>query len=117
MTSLPLSVDLRTNQLIATTPAGERNLTVLPDAAVQNMLADNVIDQLGDQTATNLKETIELENREGVAVYRLKGIKEQNLLGFIPIIVERTAVVSAETGELIEIQEPTLAKIVNILSP
>ncbi|MBI3251512.1 MAG: hypothetical protein HYZ62_01215, partial [Candidatus Andersenbacteria bacterium] len=49
LTDLPLSVDLNTNILTVTTPAGEKQVTVLPDQAVQNMLAANAIDRLGGQ--------------------------------------------------------------------
>jgi hypothetical protein len=46
-THFPLKVNLETNELIVTTPKGEKTVTVLPDAAVFNMLAANVLDQLG----------------------------------------------------------------------
>lgn len=46
-TNFPLSVDQATNALMVTTPAGIRTVTVLPDAAVANLLAANVIDRLG----------------------------------------------------------------------
>lgn len=46
-THFPLMVDLETNELIVTTPAGQKVVTVLPDKAVENMLAANVLDQLG----------------------------------------------------------------------
>lgn len=46
-TSFPLQVNLNTNELIVTTPKGAKIVTVLPDKAVQNMLAANVLDQVG----------------------------------------------------------------------
>jgi hypothetical protein len=46
-TNFPLKVNLDTNELIVTTPKGEKSVTVLPDKAVFNMLAANVLDQLG----------------------------------------------------------------------
>ena len=46
-THFPLMVNLDTNELIVTTPKGSKIVTILPDQAVQNMLAANVLDQLG----------------------------------------------------------------------
>ncbi|MBN1168450.1 hypothetical protein JXA63_01015 [Candidatus Woesebacteria bacterium] len=46
-TNFPLKVNLDTNELIVTTPKGEKTVTILPDKAVFNMLAANVLDQLG----------------------------------------------------------------------
>lgn len=98
-TNFPLSINLATNELVVTTPAGERVVTVLPDQAVQNMLAANVIDQTG---------IITLGERQGVPVYEIPGVKHRKLLGFIPVTVEQTAVVSAETGELVATEDVSL---------
>jgi len=46
-TRFPLSVDLETNELLVNTPAGQKTVSVMPDKAVQNMLAANVLDQVG----------------------------------------------------------------------
>jgi hypothetical protein len=43
----PIMVNLETNELIITTPKGQKTVTILPDKAVENMLAANVLDQLG----------------------------------------------------------------------
>jgi hypothetical protein len=43
----PIMVNLETNELMITTPKGTKTVTVLPDKAVENMLAANVLDQLG----------------------------------------------------------------------
>jgi hypothetical protein len=51
-THFPLMVNLETNELIVTTPAGQKVVTVLPDKAVENMLAANVIDQLRQRRLT-----------------------------------------------------------------
>lgn len=107
-TKFPLSVNLATNELIVTTPAGERVVTVLPDQAVQNMLAANVIDQTG---------IITLGERQGLPVYEILGVKQRKLLGFIPVTIEQTAVVSAETGELVATEDVSLVEqVVSLLS-
>lgn len=100
-TNLPLSVNLATNELVVTTPAGERVVTVLPNQAVQNMLAANVIDQTG---------IITLGERLGVPVYEIPGLKRHRFLGFIPVQTEVTAVVSAETGEVLSTENVSLVE-------
>ena len=124
--NFPLQVDLNTNQLIVTTPAGQKVVTVLPDRAVQNMLAANVISRLGPPTirqaveggeTTTAAQIIQLGLRAGVPVYEIPGIRDFRLLGFIPVSAPATAIVSAETGELLATEQPLLSRIVDLLSP
>src|SRR3989344_3087445 len=111
LTDLPLSVDLNTNILTVTTPSGEKQVTVLPDQAVQNMLAANVIDRLGGQALVEevrqgniqtLGQVIALGLRNNVPVYQVQGIKEHRFLGFFPVTTDVTVTVSAETGEVVD---------------
>jgi hypothetical protein len=170
-THFPLMVNLETNELIVTTPKGQKVVTVLPDKAVQNMLAANVIDQLGGKggllwleyqasltptatpsatpTATEsatptpgeATEAGELEisptpeptlpeeeippveeiitlttTNEGDLAYEIPGIKFKKLFGMIKIKLDRTVLVSAETGELLGIRQALLARILDLLS-
>lgn len=118
--NFPLQVDLNTNQLIVTTPAGTKVVTVLPDQAVQNMLAANVISRLGPSSLTKVASVsgvIQLGEQNNVPVYEIQGIKQFNLLGFIPVERPVTAVVSAETGELVTTQQSLLTRIVDLFSP
>lgn len=118
--NFPLRVDLNTNQLIVTTPAGTKVVTVLPDQAVQNMLAANVISRLGSSVlnkVASVSGVIQLGEQNNVPIYEIQGIKQFNLLGFIPVERPVTAVVSAETGELVTTQQSLLTRIVDLLSP
>ncbi len=109
-TNFPLSVDQATNTLTVTTPAGTKTVTVLPDAAVANMLAANVIDRLGGAAIAEAARTgqlmgvagiVELGERAGIPVYEIAGLSEQKLLGFIPVFIKKTVAVSVETGEIV----------------
>ena len=120
-TRFPLSINLLTNELVVTTPAGERVVTVLPDQAVQNMLGANVIDQLQAAVASPgaalAAGTITLGERQGVPVYEIAGIRHHKFLGFIPVQTQVTAVVSAETGELVGTEDVSLVEqVVSLLS-
>lgn len=129
-TKFPLSVNLATNELVVTTPAGERTVTVLPDQAVQNMLAANVIDQIltsGEPTSVTPEEStsgaslvrgiITLGERQGMPVYEIAGVRNHRFLGFIPVQTQVTAVVSAETGELVATENVSLTEqVIGVLS-
>mgnify|MGYP001558381655 CR=1 FL=1 len=126
VSNFPLQLDLNTNQLIASTSAGSRILTVLPDQAVQNMLAANVISRLGppfiQQAVTSgqissINEIVRLGLQNNVLVYQIQGIRDFNLLGFIPVSRPTTSIVSAETGQLLETQQSILTQIIDLLSP
>lgn len=125
VTHFPLSVDLATNELIVNTPAGEKRVAVLPDQAVQNMLAANVIDRIGGQTvaeqvarelATSVTDVVALAERNGVPVYEVAGFSDQRLLGFIPVSIHKTAVVAAESGELLSTEQSLLNRLLDVFS-
>ena len=110
VTSFPLSIDLATNTLTVNTPAGQKTVTVLPDQAVQNLIAANVVNRIGGQAVvdavlnnnlSSVSQVITLGEQNGVPVYEINGISDQKLLGFIPVSIEKTVDVSAETGEII----------------
>ncbi|OGY37803.1 MAG: hypothetical protein A3E36_02310 [Candidatus Andersenbacteria bacterium RIFCSPHIGHO2_12_FULL_45_11b] len=125
LTDLPLSVDLATNILTVTTPAGEKQVTVLPDQAVQNILAANVIDRLSGQALVDevrqgniqtLGQVIALGLRNNVPVYQVQGVKEHRFLGFFPVTTDVTVSVSAETGEVVDTDQSLGDRIIDIFS-
>lgn len=182
-TNFPLMVNLETNELMVTTPKGTKIVTILPDAAVQNMLAANVLDQLGgkgglrwleyqdslttkdaspsgdldegedatpsgdldegeegtpsgdidqpeatDSAATpsptpapelveEINDVVELiETEDGRLAYRIDGMKAKKLLGLFDIQLERQVIVSAETGELLQVVQDFRTRLLDILS-
>src|SRR3989344_3158496 len=126
LSNFPLQVDLNTNQLIASTSAGSKILTVLPDQAVQNMLAANIISRLDpaflQQAAksgdlTSISGVITLGERNGLPVYEIAGLRDQRLLGFIPVTTPVKVIVSAETGQTVTQEQSLLSNIIDFLSP
>jgi hypothetical protein len=124
-TKFPLSVDLATNTLVVTTPAGQKAVTVLPDQAVQNMLAANVIDRIipprditSSESAqfTSVKQIIRLGQKNGIPVYEITGIDNQRLLGFIPIAIEKTIEVSAQTNTIMGTKVSLLNQLLDLFS-
>lgn len=125
VTKFPLTLDLATNTLMINTPAGERPVTVLPGQAVTGLLVAQIVSQIGGGPVaelatsgelTGVKQLVTLTDREGVSVYEIVGLSNQRLLGLIPVAVERTAVVSAETGELVTVRESLLNRVIDALA-
>lgn len=128
-TDFPVTVDLNTNELTITTPSGVKVVTILPDQAVANMLAANVIDQVrglaftqdvrrvATGSAATLGNVISLTTtRQGVLVYEIPGVSNQRFLGFVPVEIQKTVVVSADTGELVKVNKPFGSTLLDIVS-
>src|SRR3989344_548368 len=114
VTDFPLSIDLATNTLYVTTPAGVKAVAVLPDAAIQNMIASNVVNRLGGGA---VEQIITLGEANDIPIYEINGISDQKLLGFIPVQIEKEVVVSAETGEIVSATVPSAVdRVLDLLS-
>lgn len=113
LTRFPLSINPETNELVVTTPAGQKTVTVLPDQAVENMLSNSVLSGIDEDGG---EENIEIEERNDELVYKVKGEKDHKFLGFIPLKTAITAFVSAQTGELTAQEQSLLSRIISQLS-
>jgi len=121
LSKFPLSVDPTTRELTVTTPAGSKVVAVLPQQAVDNMLASKVMtDIVGervDNELASIPNLVKLEEKDGILVYKVKGTKTHKLLGFIPIKTGVTAFVSAENGQVVESTDSFLGRILNRIAP
>lgn len=121
LTTFPLKVDRVTGTLTVTTPAGERQVTVLPDAAINNMLASRVmsfvtsVPSSGELAST--ARLVTLVEKDGALVYEVDGIREHRLLGFIPLKSKVKVFVSAENGQVISTQTSLFGRILNRVAP
>ena len=141
-TNFPLRVNTTTNELTVITPKGEKIVTILPDKAVQNMLASKVLDEvagkggylynLENPTATSSAEPsptgtqsgepvqdseIELVlNENDVLVYRIKGKEVRKLFRLFDIKINKTIIVSAENGDILDIEQNFLSNLLETFS-
>jgi len=113
LTRFPLSINPETNELVVTTPAGQKTVTILPDQAVENILSKSV---LSDVNEDEEEENVEIEERNDELVYKVKGEKDHKFLGFVPLKTAVTAFVSAQTGELTAQEQSLLSRIISQLS-
>lgn len=118
LSNFPLS--LNGNTLVVTTPAGQKSVTVLPDQAIKNMLASRIMTDVTSVDVKNslasINELVTLEERNGVLVYKIDGVKKHMILGFIPFKTQVKAFVSAESGEVVDTEQSLLGKILNKIS-
>jgi len=135
----PISINPATGEMTITTPAGTKVVTVLPDQAVENMLTKGIISKIGGHIATGSGdlgeddssasatiqsednslqsvENVELTEENGVPVYKINGQKEKRFFGIIPVTIDKTVTVSAETGELESQQLSPFERIIDLLS-
>lgn len=94
VTQFPLSVNLSTRMLSVDTPAGTKDLTVLPDQAVQNLLSQGVLSKVSQSvpsTAGAQLQLVELRLFANNPVFQVQGVDNKNLFGFFPIGVQKTA--------------------------
>lgn len=118
-THFPISINPTTNTLTITTPAGVKNVAVLPNTAVQNLLQQGVINQVQTTaSATNGAQlqliTLGLLNNN--PVFQVQGTDTQKLLGFIPVNIQKTSFVSAENGKVVQVDETFLNQLLDLLS-
>ncbi len=121
ISTFPLKVDPKTGSLSVTTPKGEKVVTVLPDAAIKNMLASKVMSYVtsvparGELASTN--KLVTLTEKDGLLVYEIDGVREYKLLGLIPLKSKVKAFVSAENGQVIKTEQSLLGRILNRIAP
>ncbi len=116
----PVSIDLPSNSLIIQTPAGTRQLAILPDVAVSNLIAGGFIDEVEDDVASSqfagVTDVVEINEDNGTTVFLVNGISNENLLGFIPVKIKKRLILSTQTGEIIREQQTLIARILDALS-
>jgi len=121
LSNFPLSIDPTTRQLTVTTPAGSKVVAVLPQKAIDNMLAAHIMDDVISEKVSNslasVPKMVRLEIENGVLGYKVKGTKTHKLLGFIPIKSKVETFVSAENGQVVESSQSFLGRILNRIAP
>lgn len=117
ISTLPLSIDPATHVLTVTTPQGEKNVAVLPDVAVQNLLRDGVLTSVqNEQTQNGTSQSVELTTLNNKAVFAVNGVSNKKLFGFIPVLLAKKAFISAEDGSVVQVDQTPVTAILNALS-
>lgn len=118
-THFPLSINPTTGHLTVTTPAGTKDVAVLPDKAVENLLATGVFSGVVSQSPTassGATEQTQLTDVNGIPAYQVVGVLSKKLFGLFPMSFTKTAFVSATDGHTIDVQQSSLTSFLEALS-
>ncbi|MBI5019486.1 hypothetical protein HZB58_04420 [Candidatus Gottesmanbacteria bacterium] len=122
--NFPLSIDPVTRELIVTTPAGEKTVAILPDAALKNLFIKGFLTEIASGSGSiadasgsaSLAGAFELKINNGNLVYEIKGSKKEKFLGLVPVTMPKTMTVSALSGEVLSETQSILSTILGFLS-
>lgn len=104
----PLSVNPDTRELTVDTPSGSRIVAILPQQAVDNMLAAGIVTTT---TEINLK-----TESDGSLSYDIHGLKDEKLLGIFDVALQKNLIISAQTGQILAVNQSIFSKILDLLS-
>ena len=115
-TKFPLSVNPETNELMVDTPKGTKVVTVLPDAAVQNILMNKVIDSVDNTSSESGKTVVNLSTDGDKTVYEMRGPKNKKVFGLFPVTIQKTVTVSTDTGAIVKEDKSLTDTILDFIS-
>ncbi|MBI4100283.1 hypothetical protein HY439_00905 [Candidatus Microgenomates bacterium] len=130
-THFPLSINLATNALTVTTPAGTKVVTILPDQAVQNLISNNIMNRIrienpatpsagatpsASATSSAGIKKIKLIQTGNKLVFEVKGVSDKKFLGILPVEINRTALVQAQTGQVESVSEDLFNRFLDLIS-
>jgi hypothetical protein len=108
-TSFPINVEPVENKLSVETASGETYLTVFPIEAAESALRSKYVTRLPD------KEIGMSEKETGILTYAVDGEREIEMLKFMDYAVPVTVYVSASTGEIVSVDQPTWLRVFGFL--
>jgi hypothetical protein len=116
------------DDIIVASESGERvklkknrreKILVLPEKAVAALLRNGIIQQVASTSgsASGSGAPVVIYTRtNGSPVYIVAGSKDEKLFGAIPVHLDKTVTVSAETGEIISTKQSFVNRILDLLS-
>ena len=119
-TEFPVSVNLASRILSVDTPLGQKDLTVLPNQAVQNVLGQKIIDRISENSLSGTSgaqlQLVQLKLFANRPVFQVQGVDDKKFLGIVPVGIQKTTLVSAETGLVVKTNEDLINRILDIFS-
>ena len=106
-TSFPVSIDPKSAELTLSTPSGERYLAIFPKEALAASYRAKVLSSMKEATLTE-------EGGEALT-YVISGTKSLNIFNLFKLDVDVKTKVSASTGEIILVEEPTWVKVLGFI--
>lgn len=103
--------------IVVTTPVGDKNLAVYPQDAIKNIEGAHVLDDIKSIASkdpfTSISHLVTLTEENGVLGYEINGDKKNQVLGVFTVKNNVSAFVSAQNGQLVQTQQSLLGKLLN----
>lgn len=120
-TTLPITIDPTTKTLAVTTPAGTKDVTVLPSQAVQQLIGSKIISNVLSQASSSNASSsampvIALTTVQNQLAFAIQGVSDKKLLGLFPIAYQKTVYVSAQNGQILHTSQSFLNQILQAIS-
>lgn len=115
----PLSVDTTRKQVMIVTPNGNTVTLLLPDAALEHLSNFGLLTNFGTGSgilAGTPSGTLTLSTTNNIPTYTVPAFKNEHFLGLFPVQVPVSAVVSAETGAVMEQNQDFVSKLLDTFS-
>lgn len=109
LTSFPITINPNKNELSVKTNSVMRLISILPYEAILSLIRANIINK------TKSNDISLTESSKGELQYEINGERNINLFNLAKIDVPVTSQVSASTGEVLKVDQPTWLKILGFL--
>lgn len=109
-TDFNININLESAKLSLETPSGFKFLSILPKEAAETILRTKLINRLNKGTSFLLTET-----QEGDLSYKITGEKVINFFNIFDYAISVKTTISASTGEILSIDEPSWLKVFSFL--
>ena len=113
-TNFPLSINPDTNELVVTTPAGSKVVSVLPDTAVKTLVDNGVLSTVEKDSTGEAVAKLTEENNQ--LMYEVQGENRQKILGLFSVNIPKKVKISAQTGKIVKVEQPFFAKILDLFA-
>lgn len=109
LTNLTVKVDPSSQDISLSSDSGERKLSVLPNSIVRTLVNSRIL------SAVQNNEMNVIETDSGELIYSVTGTRKINLFNLANIDVPVSATISATTGKVESVNQPTLLKVFGFL--
>lgn len=109
-TQFPIYIDTKDRKVSVSTDTGRQYILVMPAEVVTSAVRANVITKLNDNSIMTLK-----QGGEGEVLYQLEGQKILSLFNLMELPVDVSALVSASTGKIEEVNQPVWLQLLGFL--
>lgn len=111
-TDLPLNIDPKTKTVSIDNNGDSLELKTLPEDALKSISNGQVLDSSPSGTPDKLQ--IAVEN--GKLIYKINDNKSEKMFGLFSISIPKEVTLSGDTGQVLEIKQSVLSKILDFLS-